>query len=881
MGDRAGYTVSVFAIDVSPSMGDATADGLGGKKGKLDLVKEFVARSLEPKVSDEHPSTKHFSDNAWQITSGRKSEHVGILSFGGRTNNQANMDYVAQRPEDKAPPYRAISADAAIQTAKPVILETVMNLQVGNEQGNPVSALMVALDMIHTHKHSKAWTLEVVLITDGEAEFQQDEFEEAMSRLDEMGVKLVIIGIDFQPLDQTVDKTKTRNKRLAEKFWRTFYSNLLDAISASTSSLDFLPTFETFEHALESVRQPMPAKINGTVSGTFLYIGSTNVQEEEAIIIAIKYSKATMKARPPTLSKAWKPAMDLQAPMKVDPSSSQYRPPATNQLLASLAEHTEALPPNELASLISADVKNHSTYFIKRHETKDGDLLPTQPSMSFNMEGLEDDGDEQMSNAGKDEEEVVAKEDIVKAWRFGSTWVPMEADTFAPLASQKGVEILSFFPRRNIKRHHLMGEVRYIWPELKSPKAQIQFSSLVQAMHEKDMVAVVRWVLKDNGDPVVGMCVPQFAVTGLDQRIDYMFWVKLPFAEDEHNFWFPSLTKYKTTSGKVLEKHPLLPTEEQCELMDELVSSMDLDSVAAPMTNGEHAEDEDEDMDDKPELEPWFAPQKSFNPVIHRIKEAIFHCSITQDLDKDPLGPPHPELTKYFSPPAEFGEKVDSVTERLRSALDIKKVPPKTRKKVTKEGLREDEGYIDIDALFDETEGKDAATPVASSSKFPKEEQISPKKEKARAPHFIESDDEGTPPPRAAAQKPTPNKPKHGRLISNESPLEDFNRLIEGEGDVFRKAIQDLGQVVQENIRDSFSHQGFDEAIECLKGMRSTALMYEEVETYNQFVDELQMYVNDPKFKHRDFWKYFEKQGKDVEKISAEEAKEALEGYDE
>lgn len=60
-----------------------------------------------------------------------------------------------------------------------------MNLEVGEHEGNrqssidqlsrkllahvtAVSALMVALDMIHTHKHSKAWALEIVLITDGE-----------------------------------------------------------------------------------------------------------------------------------------------------------------------------------------------------------------------------------------------------------------------------------------------------------------------------------------------------------------------------------------------------------------------------------------------------------------------------------------------------------------------------------------------------------------------------------------------------------------------------------------------------------------------------------------------------------------------------------------
>lgn len=51
---------------------------------------------------------------------------------------------------------------------------------------------MVALDMIHIHKHTKSWALEIVLVTDGESAFLQDEYEEAMTRLDEMGVKLTV-----------------------------------------------------------------------------------------------------------------------------------------------------------------------------------------------------------------------------------------------------------------------------------------------------------------------------------------------------------------------------------------------------------------------------------------------------------------------------------------------------------------------------------------------------------------------------------------------------------------------------------------------------------------------------------------------------------------
>lgn len=106
----------------------------------------------------------------------------------------------------------------------------------------------------------------------------------------------------------------------------------------------------------------------------------------------------------------------------------------------------------------------------------------------------------------------------------------------------------------------------------------------------------------------------------------------------------------------------------------------------------------------------------------------------------------------------------------------------------------------------------------------------------------------------------TKAKPKAGRLISNERPLEDYNRLVQGEGDMFKKAvspsfqtspaarshscaeqpqIQDLSAVVKENVAASFSRSAFPLALECLEAMRGTALTFEEVETYNEYVGGL------------------------------------------
>ena len=79
-----------------------------------------------------------------------------------------------------------------------------------------------------------------------------------------------------------------------------------------------------------------------------------------------------------------------------------------------------------------------------------------------------------------------------------------------------------------------MGEVRFVWPDLTSPKAQIQFSSLVEGMALRNMVAVVRWVLKDQAEPVIGLCLPEMDYPGDEKRLDYMFWVKVRSISERH-----------------------------------------------------------------------------------------------------------------------------------------------------------------------------------------------------------------------------------------------------------------------------------------------------------------------------------------------------------
>lgn len=67
-----------------------------------------------------------------------------------------------------------------------------------------------------------------------------------------------------------------------------------------------------------------------------------------------------------------------------------------------------------------------------------------------------------------------------------------------------------------------MGEVYYIWADINSAREQIAFSSIVKAMINKGMVAVVRMINRDGAEAKLGIAMPRH----LDE-IDCLIWVQV------------------------------------------------------------------------------------------------------------------------------------------------------------------------------------------------------------------------------------------------------------------------------------------------------------------------------------------------------------------
>jgi ATP-dependent DNA helicase 2 subunit 2 len=69
---------------------------------------------------------------------------------------------------------------------------------------------------------------------------------------------------------------------------------------------------------------------------------------------------------------------------------------------------------------------------------------------------------------------------------------------------------------------------------------------------------------------------------------------------------------------------------------------------------------------------PWFDTRDSYNPALHRVKQALFHGAVVDDLQSQPLPPPHPELTKYFEPPRRVLKRAREATAECAKAFKVK-----------------------------------------------------------------------------------------------------------------------------------------------------------------------------------------------------------------
>lgn len=166
--------------------------------------------------------------------------------------------------------------------------------------------------------------------------------------------------------------------------------------------------FGTCAVALEDCDIPEPKSTKSVLLQNVLRIGDVEGEPENAIEIYVKTSKCTSLVRPVSLKKFGK-----REGLQADVSTQNGMTMVNLDAIAPLARRTE--------------------FLIER--------------------GVEEgDGDEEEEDEKEKIYEKVEKEQLVKAYKYGATWVPCEDDAWEKLHTTKGIDVIQFFPASKVRR---------------------------------------------------------------------------------------------------------------------------------------------------------------------------------------------------------------------------------------------------------------------------------------------------------------------------------------------------------------------------------------------------------------------------------------------
>ncbi|ODA80104.1 hypothetical protein RJ55_03062 [Drechmeria coniospora] len=267
-------------------------------------------------------------------------------------------------------------------------------------------------------------------------------------------------------------------------------------------------------------------------------------------------------------------------------------------------------------------------------------------------------------------------ESLAKGYEYGRTAVHISESehNITKLETQKCFSILGFIPFNSYEPFLSMGEACVTHARAFDERSEIALSSLVWALSELESYAIARLVTKDGKEPQLVLLAPH-----IDNDIECLYDVPLPFAEDVRAYRFPPLDKVMTVSGQTLTQHRLLPSDELNEAMSDYVDAMDLTEYAKSSGAADHMP-----MDE------------TFNPAIHRINHAVKTRAAHPDR---PISKMPPALLLHSAPPDDLVKRVQERIDALIEAAEVKKVPPKAKGRRNREAVKPISG-LDVDALL-------------------------------------------------------------------------------------------------------------------------------------------------------------------------------------
>ena len=267
----------------------------------------------------------------------------------------------------------------------------------------------------------KTWTRKVVLVTDGNSEIETEDWEATVDKMNEYDVKLTVVGVDFDDAEFGYTyENKTSTKRNNEKFFHDIVGRMKDDHGI----------LGTCEHALEEVGRPDTKQVRSALIGTILRLGDPDRDADTAIEIMVKASKATALQRPATMKKF-----------------------ALLQNEEKNNEDEDAMEVDEDADqkAVFAQLKMRTQYYYEPGAPSEEDAVKLEDE----EEGLLLNGDGEKEKKVLEKVEV-EKEELIRGFKYGTTYAPCPDGQFPKLPTSKGITICGFFPAKNVRDTSLL-----------------------------------------------------------------------------------------------------------------------------------------------------------------------------------------------------------------------------------------------------------------------------------------------------------------------------------------------------------------------------------------------------------------------------------------
>jgi ATP-dependent DNA helicase 2 subunit 2 len=412
---------TVYIVDCGATMAERSH---GRKQTNLEYALEYVWDRITATVA-----------------TGRKTAMAGVI--GLRTNQTKN-------PLEAEAEYANITVFRDIdQILMPHVRRLRGDLVVSStESGDAISALIVAIHMISTKCKQLKYDRKIVLVTDARAPMQADDMAGITSKMKEDGIKLVILGVDFDDADygfkeECKDVTKAENEAILKQLCE----DCDGAYGTLTQAVD--------ELGIPRVKSTKPTP---NYKG-YLTLGNPEEYDTALAIDVERYPKA-MLATAPTASKF----------------------------------------------VIKSD---HSASQVTQETMEDGDDAANGPNenLAAVRSALNYQVDDESAPGGKRD---IPRDELAKGYEYGRTAVHIsESDrNVTTYETTPGLDIIGFVDKRQYERYLDMHRGNLTIAQRSNDKASMALSSFIHALYELESYAVARLVPKENKEPRILLMAP-------------------------------------------------------------------------------------------------------------------------------------------------------------------------------------------------------------------------------------------------------------------------------------------------------------------------------------------------------------------------------------